>query len=102
EQLFEQQLDKLNEIYQSLPEGPAAALEPQLPPPPGGAARDARTDLPAEFLVELNKSLLRMPENFTVNRKLARTFERRHDIFKDPGRPAFRPLPSPPLAHRDP
>jgi len=84
EQLFQQQLDMLNEIYQALPPGPAAALEPQLPPPPGGAARQARTDLPAELLVELNKSLLHMPESFTMNRKLARTFERRHDIFNDP------------------
>ena len=87
EALFQQQLDKLNEIYQSLPPEPAAALEPQLPPPPGGAARQARTDLPAELLVELNSALLRLPDNFTMNRKLARTFERRHDIFADPDAP---------------
>ena len=84
EQLFQQQLDTLNQIYQSLPSEPAAALEPQLPPPPGGAARGVQTDLPADLLVELNKELLRLPENFTISKKLARTFERRHDMFADP------------------
>jgi 2-oxoglutarate dehydrogenase E1 component len=84
EQLFQQQLETLNGIYQSLPPEPAAALEPQLPPPPGGAARSVRTNLPAEKLVEINRDLLRLPDNFKMNRKLARTIERRHDILTDP------------------
>lgn len=83
-QLLQQQLDKLNEIYQSLPPEPALALEPQLPPPPGGAARHARTSVPANLLVALNEDLLRLPEGFQMNRKLARTLERRRDVFADP------------------
>ena len=84
DQLFEKQLEALNQTYQSLPPEPAAALEPQLPPPPGGAAREARTDVPAEQLVALNAGLLRLPDNFRLNKKMARTFDRRHDIFADP------------------
>ena len=84
DQLFQQQMDTLNGIYQSLSPEPAAALEPQLPPPPGGAARRTRTDFPADKLIEINKDLLRLPDNFKMNRKLARTIERRQDIFTDP------------------
>lgn len=84
EQIFNKQIETLNHIYQSLPPEPAAALEPQLPPPPGGAARHARTDVPSKLLVDLNAELLRLPENFHLNKKLARTFDRRHDMFADP------------------
>ena len=84
EQLFQQQLDALNNIYQSLPPEPAAALEPKLPPPPSGAARRTKTNFPAELLVALNSELSRLPENFNINRKLARIFERRVDLFADP------------------
>lgn len=84
EQLFNSQIEALNHIYQSLPPEPPAALEPQLPPPPGGAARHARTDVPSELLVDLNAELLRLPTNFHLNKKLARTFDRRHDMFADP------------------
>ncbi len=84
DELFEQKVEALNEIYQSLPPEPAPAMTPQLPPPPGGAARDAITTVPAELLVEMNKELLKLPDNFHMNRKLARTLERRHGIFEDP------------------
>ena len=83
ERIYQQQLEALNEIYQALPPEPPAALEPQLPPPPGGAARQARTSLPAEVLIGLNQELARLPESFHINRKLARTFERRRDLFAD-------------------
>lgn len=84
DQLLQEQLDVLNDIYQALPDEPAATLEPQLPPPPGGAARGAKTAVPAEELVELNETLLALPDGFQLNRKLARTLERRRDIFADP------------------
>lgn len=84
ERLFQQHLDRLNEIYQSLPEEPPATLQPQLPPPPGGAARRAQTAVPAETLVALNEALLALPEGFRLNRKLSRVLERRRDFFADP------------------
>ena len=84
EQLFQKHLDRLNEIYQSLPPEPPPTLEPQLPPPPGGAARRAQTAVPADELIALNDALLAMPDGFRVNRKLSRVLERRRDIFADP------------------
>jgi len=84
EQLLQARLDELNAIYQNLPDAPAAALEPQLPPPPGGAARRARTSYPADQLVALNDALLALPEGFRVNRKFQRVLERRRDLFADP------------------
>lgn len=82
--VFQEQLDVLNEIYKGLPDDPAATSEPQLPPPPGGAARYAKTDVPAETLISLNKSLMEWPEGFQVNKRLARVLDRRRDIFNDP------------------
>ncbi|HQF71895.1 MAG TPA: 2-oxoglutarate dehydrogenase E1 component, partial [Promineifilum sp.] len=84
EQLLQARLDELNTIYQTLPDEPATALEPQLPPPPSGAARRAQTAYPADQLVALNDALLALPDGFQVNRKLARVLERRRDIFADP------------------
>jgi 2-oxoglutarate dehydrogenase E1 component len=84
EQLLQQRLDELDAIFRSLPEEPAAALEPQLPPPPGGAAAEARTSFPAERLLELNNSLLKLPEGFKLNSKLTRVLERRQNLFDDP------------------
>jgi len=84
DELLQQQLDELNDIYQGLPDGPAAALEPQLPPPPGGAARHTKTQVAAEKLIEMNAALLALPNGFQINKKLARTLERRRDIFDDP------------------
>jgi 2-oxoglutarate dehydrogenase E1 component len=84
DQLLRERLDALDAIFQSLPEEPAATLEPQLPPPPGGAAAEARTAVNAETLVALNESLLALPEGFRLNRKLARVLDRRRDLFADP------------------
>ncbi|HNS40639.1 MAG TPA: thiamine pyrophosphate-dependent enzyme, partial [Promineifilum sp.] len=84
EQLLEEQLDILNNIYQGLPNEPAATSEPQLPPPPGGAARHAKTAVPSELLVELNNALLARPNGFAINKRLARILDRRQDIFADP------------------
>ncbi|HEV2176141.1 MAG TPA: 2-oxoglutarate dehydrogenase E1 component, partial [Terriglobia bacterium] len=52
-------------------------VEPVPEPPPSGAARQARTAVPAERLRELNASLLELPADFTANRKLERARERR-------------------------
>ncbi len=84
DRMLKEQLDALNEIFQALPPEPAAALEPQLPPPPAGAARQARTAVAADKLIALNEALLRYPPGFTLNKKLARTLERRRDILADP------------------
>ena len=45
--------------------------------PPAGAAQKTITSVPAETLRELNASLLKLPEWFTINPKLKRGRERR-------------------------
>jgi 2-oxoglutarate dehydrogenase E1 component len=89
DRLLQQQLDALNGIYQSLPEGPAPTQKPQMPPPPGGAARQARTSVPGDELISLNEALLKLPDGFRLNRKLARTLERRREFQADPNAAAI-------------
>jgi 2-oxoglutarate dehydrogenase E1 component len=65
-----------------------AAVKPEqdyVPPvpevPPSGAATRVSTALPLSDLEALNAELLRVPEGFTVHRKLERGRERRQAIF---------------------
>lgn len=89
EQLLQSHLDHLNDVYQTLPDEPAATLEPQLPPPPGGAARRAQTAVPADTLIALNEALLALPAGFRLNRKLQRVLDRRRDLFTEPDTPTI-------------
>lgn len=84
ERLLQEQIERLSDIYRTLPDEPAAALLPQLSPPPGGAARRARTAVAAETLIALNDALLALPDGFRANRKLGRVLERRRELFADP------------------
>ncbi len=84
ERRLQAQIERLNDIYRTLPDEPAAALLPQLPPPPSGAARRAQTAVAAETLIALNDALLALPNGFRANRKLARILERRRELFTDP------------------
>lgn len=63
-----------------------ASLKPELveqrpEEPPPGAARHAKTAIPAERLRALNSSLLEVPPSFTVNRKLERARARRREML---------------------
>ena len=65
-----------------------AALKPEqdyVPPvpeiPPSGAAKRTRTSVPIDRLEALNGSLMRVPDGFTVHRKLERGRDRRQAIF---------------------
>jgi 2-oxoglutarate dehydrogenase E1 component len=49
--------------------------------PPSGAARKVQTAVPLERLAALNDELLRVPEGFSVHRKLERARERRAAMF---------------------
>ena len=52
--------------------------------PPSGAAQKANTAVPLEVLQEINADLLKVPEGFTVHRKLERGRERRKAMFNSP------------------
>ena len=52
--------------------------------PPSGAAQKVNTAVPLEVLQEINADLLKVPEGFTVHRKLERGRERRRAMFNVP------------------
>jgi 2-oxoglutarate dehydrogenase E1 component len=64
---------------------PEQDFVPPLPEiPPSGAARRAVTTVPLERLRQLNAELLRVPDGFTVHRKLERGRERRKAMLEQP------------------
>jgi 2-oxoglutarate dehydrogenase E1 component len=64
---------------------PEQDFVPPLPEiPPSGAARRAQTAVALERLTALNAELLRVPEGFTVHRKLERGRDRRRTMFDNP------------------
>ena len=74
----------LTEVYESLPPEPAPTQEPQLEPPPKGAAKNVDTTVPLDLLKELNAALLELPANFHLNKKLKRVLERRREASLEP------------------
>ena len=56
-------------------------VEPQPESPPAGAATKAETAVPIEKLRELNASLVRLPDGFSIHRKLERVREKRPTIL---------------------
>lgn len=59
-------------------------VEPMAPTPEPGAARHVKTSVRLERLSALNKSLRRIPQGFTLNRKIERAVERKLTIFDNP------------------
>ncbi len=79
---YEEDIDSLQSIYEGLvPE--ESILEPDLTPPPPGAARKVETRVEAEKLRELNRSLLSVPDGFTIHSRLQRILGRRHTALDD-------------------
>ena len=60
-------------------------IEPQPVAPPPGAASRAETGVPLEQLRALNASLLTLPTDFTMHRKLERVRDKRHAALNEPG-----------------
>jgi 2-oxoglutarate dehydrogenase E1 component len=72
----------LQQLYESLAaEEVAGALEPQLEPPPSGAARQAVTAVSLPTLRDLNHSLLNLPADFQPDKKLQRALEKRRHVL---------------------
>ena len=59
-------------------------VEPQPEPPPPGAASRAETGVPLEQLQAINRSLLALPADFSMHRKLERVREKRHTALDSP------------------
>ena len=56
-------------------------IEPQPVEPPAGAAANTETAVPLDRLRELNAALVRLPDNFTIHRKLERVRDKRPSIL---------------------
>jgi len=76
EELVRDQMAGLQQTMDSLqPE--QHYIEPEPEAPPAGAAMSALTAVPLETLRALNASLVRLPDGFTIHRKLERVREKR-------------------------
>ena len=83
ERLSREHMDRLQATLDGLdPE--AHYIEPELEPPPTGAARSPVTEVPIERLRSLNDDLLALPAGFTPHRKLEKARERRRHALDDP------------------
>ncbi len=60
---------------------------PQPEPPPPGAARRVKTAVPIERLRKLNDALLKIPEGFSLHRKLEKAMQKRARILDNPDEP---------------
>jgi 2-oxoglutarate dehydrogenase E1 component len=82
QELVEKRLEELESALKSL--RPEEELVESIPePPPHGAARQARTAVPAQRLRELNEALLQLPADFHIHRKLERARARRRQALDD-------------------
>lgn len=83
EALTRQYMDALQETMDTLqPE--QHYVEPQPEEPPAGAASRAETGVPLETLRALNASLVTLPDDFTIHRKLERVREKRPAMLEAP------------------
>jgi 2-oxoglutarate dehydrogenase E1 component len=81
--MVQQRMAALEQAYASVK--PETDYVPPVPEvPPSGAAKKARTAVPLANLEALNAGLLRVPEGFTVHRKLERGRDRRKAMFAAP------------------
>ena len=80
EAMVQARMAELEKAYASVqPETDFVAPVPEIPP--GGAATKVQTAVPLSTLRQINDDLMRVPEGFTVHRKLERGRERRKAMF---------------------
>ena len=80
DELFQDQLKRLQEVNEKL-DAEGALDEPVPQPPPRGAAQKVKTAVPLDRLAELNQALLQFPEGFHLNPKLEKAVERRRKLL---------------------
>jgi 2-oxoglutarate dehydrogenase E1 component len=83
--LYDEQMKSIQQVYDRLQ--PDQDLDETLPePPPSGAARSVKTGVPLDRLRDLNDALLKLPDDFNLNRKLERGMERQRQVFRPPSK----------------
>ncbi len=90
------QADAMVKKHMAVLEQAYAGLKPEqdyVPPlpevPPSGAARRAQTAVPLDRLRAANRELMKVPEGFSVHRKLERARERRRTVLDNPAEPTI-------------
>ncbi len=81
--LFNSRMHALQEANDRLKAEEALVEEIPEPPPPG-AARRVETKVPLERLEAVNRSLLELPQDFSLNRKVERAMRQRRKAFEQP------------------
>lgn len=82
QEMVDGQFDELQAIMNEL-DPQESIVEPEPVPPPPGAARKAHTAVPIDQLHALNKSLLELPDGFTIHSRLSRILKPRHSALDD-------------------
>lgn len=82
EELVRTRMDELQKIMESL-KAEEALVEPLPEPPPPGAAHRMKTAVPAERLRKLNEALLKVPDGFSLHRKLERAMQKRRKALEN-------------------
>ncbi|MEX2570031.1 MAG: 2-oxoglutarate dehydrogenase E1 component [Gemmatimonadota bacterium] len=78
--------DALEQVKSGLEKGVPTDIDPSNATPPRGLDLPiTQTAVPAERLVEINEELLRWPETFAANNKLAKLLDRRRDALGPDG-----------------
>lgn len=86
-EMVRKRMEELQQLLASLkPE--EQLVEPLPEPPPPGAARRVKTAVSMERLRKLNESVLRVPEDFSLHRKLEKAMLRRRHTLDQPDQPA--------------
>ena len=86
DEMVRRRMEELQQLLASLkPE--EQLVEPLPEPPPPGAARRVKTAVSMERLRSLNESLLQVPENFSLHRKLEKAMQRRRQTLDQPDQP---------------
>ena len=85
EQMLEETLAELRAAHDELRESFASPVPPAEAPTRTDTGSAVLTAVAAERLLELNEQLLRAPDGFEVNAKLARQLERRRETVREGG-----------------
>ena len=88
EELVRKGMDELQKTLEAL-KAEEALVEPLPSPPPPGAAKRVKTALPLERLRYLNASVLELPQDFRLHRKIERVMQKRRKILENPDEPSI-------------
>ena len=87
ERLVAERLQTLQEAFSSI--GSDDAPQPEIEPPPPGAARKVDTATPADDLRAMHNSLMQTPAGFNVHPRLQRIMKRTQKALDEPNKPTI-------------